>query len=536
MSTSIRSPVLLVVLSALLLALCLSSVTSAPSPALWRHVGRANDLSAPIRLTIGIKQRNVPTLLRTLTAVSSPSSPTYRQHLSFSDLNRLMAPTAASVASVTQWLTAAGIPSSAIQRTVNGEWLSVDTTVQMAESLLSTQYHLYRHTQVDAQVLRCDSYTLPADVRDAIDVIGPTTRFPAYHTPSARHLPDLTRKAGGAGKAGVYSVDGEEANAAPAPPSADPCSPYSITPACIRAAYGLGNTSVTGNTSTGAVNGFLEEYISVKDLDTFFTKFDSSQVGRRPTIIGPNDASSPGVEASLDIQYMMALAHGANVTFWYTAGRQPKNPENEPFLVWLMNLANSTAPPLVISTSYGDDEPSVDFDYGTRCNTEFAKAGARGISILFSSGDGGVAGGQSQRCTTFIPTYPAGSPYVTAVGGTRLISGVPLNETSAGFSSGGFSNYWPRPDWQKQAVDDYFNKYGSKFPNSTLFNQTGRGIPDVAAVAENFPIVVSGQTFDVDGTSCSSPTFAAFVVVLNDLLLAAGQDPLGFLNPLGPTQ
>jgi len=48
----------------------------------------------------------------------------------------------------------------------------------------------------------------------------------------------------------------------------------------------------------------------------------------------------------------MSLAHGANVTFWYTAGRQPKNPQNEPFLAWLMDLANTTAPPLVISTSY----------------------------------------------------------------------------------------------------------------------------------------------------------------------------------------
>ena len=36
----------------------------------------------------------------------------------------------------------------------------------------------------------------------------------------------------------------------------------------------------------------------------------------------------------------------------------------------------------------------------------------------------------------------------------------------------------------------------------------------------------------MDGTSCSSPTFAAFVVLLNDQLLKKGEAPLGFLNHL----
>ena len=96
----------------------------------------------------------------------------------------------------------------------------------------------------------------------------------------------------------------------------------------------------------------------------------------------------------------------------------------------------------------------------------------------------------------------------------------------------GFSNYFPRPAYQSVAVDNYFNKYGSNFPSSKLYNQTGRGIPDVAAVGVNFPIVVGGFTYGVDGTSCSSPTFSAIVALLNDLRLNAGKSPLGFLNPL----
>ena len=316
MSTSFRSLAVLALLSAVLLVACLSSVSSAPSPALWRHVGRANDLSAPIRLTIGVKQRNVDALLQTLSAVSTPSSPTYRQHLSLDALNSLLTPHPSSISAITTWLTSAGVAPSSIRRTSNGEWLSVDTTLAVAERLLSAEYHAYRHAQVDGvEVLRCQSYSLPASVRDAIDVIGPTTRFPAYHTPAARLLPALTRQTADKGPAGVYWDGKEEADAVvtdcsdtcpitAAPPRSaqqDPCNPRLIDPDCIRAAYGVGNASVSHNAS-GAVNGFLEQYISLKDLDTFFQKFDPTQVGQRPTIIGPNDETKPGVEASLDIQ------------------------------------------------------------------------------------------------------------------------------------------------------------------------------------------------------------------------------------------
>ena len=46
-----------------------------------------------------------------------------------------------------------------------------------------------------------------------------------------------------------------------------------------------------------------------------------------------------------------------------------------------------------MSVSYGDNEDGVDFAYASRVNVEFQKAGVRGTSVLFSSGDGGVSGG-----------------------------------------------------------------------------------------------------------------------------------------------
>merc|ERR1712195_108427 len=95
--------------------------------------------------------------------------------------------------------------------------------------------------------------------------------------------------------------------------------------------------------------------------------------------------------------------------------------------------------PLVFSTSYGEDENSWSLTAAQRLNTEFMKVGARGISLLYASGDEGA------NCVSgkYVPETPSSSPWVTAVGGTGPASGFPApgSETAIGLSSGGFSDY-----------------------------------------------------------------------------------------------
>merc|ERR1711979_127012 len=99
------------------------------------------------------------------------------------------------------------------------------------------------------------------------------------------------------------------------------------------------------------------------------------------------------------------------------------------------------------------------------------KAGARGISLLYASGDEGAncKGGK------YVPETPSSSPYVTAVGGTQPASGFPSpgSETAIGLSSGGFSDYWPMPSWQKSAVTDYLSQSGLP-QKSRGYNVSGR--------------------------------------------------------------
>jgi len=149
---------------------------------------------------------------------------------------------------------------------------------------------------------------------------------------------------------------------------------------------------------------------------------------------------------------------------------------------------------------------------------------ARGTSILFASGDGGVAATPGEQCSAmFNPTFPS-CPFATLVGATEFVP-----ERGAELSAGGFSNYFAQQSYQATAVNAYLTKLGTQFAGK--FNRTGRAFPDVSAIGQRVEIIVGGSTGLVAGTSCSSPIFASVIGLINDRLLNAGKPVLGFLNP-----
>merc|ERR1719321_1360110 len=113
------------------------------------------------------------------------------------------------------------------------------------------------------------------------------------------------------------------------------------------------------------------------------------------------------------------------------------------------------------------------------------KLGARGVSLLFAAGDQGVYGRTGYgRGGEFHPDFPAASPYITAVGGTDFAKkGVIGEETTWSDGGGGFSDTFAIPDWQKEAVAAYKASPDADLPPAKLWNNTGRGYPDVAALS-----------------------------------------------------
>lgn len=210
-------------------------------------------------------------------------------------------------------------------------------------------------------------------------------------------------------------------------------------------------------------------------------------------------------------------------------------------------------PANVISVSYGETEDQLPPSYQQRQCNEFMKLGLQGVSVLFASGDSGVAGRDSTSSNIclgpnnkiFNPGYPVNCPFITTVGATVLPAGTSTNGSETAVvrfgSGGGFSNIYPQPDYQKAALATYFanhdpgyksyNGNASFGANGGIYNRIGRAYPDVAASGDNGAIFVAGKSSLIGGTSMSSPIFGAILNRINEERIAAGKSTVGFVNP-----
>jgi len=308
-----------------------------------------------------------------------------------------------------------------------------------------------------------------------------------------------------------------------------------ITPTVIRNRYNISSTTVgTNSGNMHAVAEFQAQYYSPADLKQFWTAYvPFAPFQPIAKVVGQNDPSSPGIEASLDTQYIMGVA--PNVTTYFYSLKNFNFWQD--LMTWTGELDNETNPPYVHSVSYGSQGDYPSDAYRARLNTEFQKLGARGLSIIFASGDSGAGceggGFRMKACDcTFFPSFPATCPFVSTIGATRFLSGNsgPEGAVKAFKSGGGFSQYFPTGSFQTAAVASYLSS-GVKMPEACAFNSTGRATPDAAALGDiHFQVVNGGSVIPVGGTSASTPTFSAVITLLNDILLNKQKPVLGYLN------
>ncbi|KAH9923964.1 subtilisin-like protein [Epithele typhae] len=510
----------------------------------WAEIPRGWTLHAPapadymFDMRIGLRQNRFDELVSALYEVSDPAHSRYGQHLSMEQVHELVAPHRDTVDLVEAWLAAHDLDSDSAQRSPAGEWITIRVSVAQAEMMLGNEYNIFRHGESEEYVIRAMNYSLPASLFGHVDLVAPTTYFGTMKSMRATSHINLNAPTINSD----VNVASLLASASSLATVSSGCS-STITPTCLRALYNTASyvPQATDRNTLGVV-GYLNEFANRVDLQTFFSRFRSDAVGSTFTTVlvngGGDDQSTPGVEANLDIQYTEGISFPTPNIYYSTGGSPRFTPDgntptntNEPYLDWLNFILASGKIPQTFTTSYGDDEQTVPEDYALQVCGLFARLGARGSSVMFSSGDNGVGGGNclsndGTKTKKFLPNFPASCPFVTTVGGTIGVS----PEVAVSFSGGGFSNYFTQPTYQSAAVSTFLNSLGSK--NSGLFNKTGRAYPDVAAQGENFQVVIGGSTTSVGGTSASSPTFAAVISLLNDFRLSQGKSPLGFLNPL----
>merc|ERR1712166_159181 len=240
--------------------------------------------------------------------------------------------------------------------------------------------------------------------------------------------------------------------------------------------------------------------------------------------VGKNE-NTAGIESELDIEFIGAISNPIPLAVWYSAEYS--------LLAWVQSVASNSAPGYIHSVSYGNDErQQTSTAYMQQVNTQFMQAGAKGISILFASGDQGVWG-RSGHGSKFNPDFPGASPYITTVGGTDFATYDIGDETAWDAGGGGFSDTFAQPSWQADAVKGYLASPDAALPPASFYNASGRAYPDVAALGcQKTPYCVasSGRFQGVAGTSASCPVVAGIFGLLNNARLAAG-NPQSFHLP-----
>ncbi|KAI0371039.1 family S53 protease [Pilatotrama ljubarskyi] len=470
--------------------------------------------NSTLSLQLALVPSNLTGLHKTLHDVSDPASPLYGQHLSKQEAASFVAPKPESLVAVNAWLAEHGIEATAI--TPAGDWLSFSTSVETAAQLLNAEFSRFVHQKTGKTSIRTLSYSIPADLKDHVDLVHPTISF--FEPRSATPVLQAAR----------LSTEKRAAPAGTATVPAACASPTPIRPQCLQELYGIPSALAKSRSNHLAVVGYNNNPANLADLRTFLTDIrpdlNPSTTFTLFTVDGgsnPQNASLSTGETNFDTQYTVGLASGVPIDFIAVA------PESghDPWLDTATFLLNEESPPHVVTTSYAEAEDNVSRTYAMNiCNNLYAQLGARGTSLLFASGDGGVGHGD---CTTFVPTFPNHCPFVTSVGATTGFA----PETAASFSSGGFSNYFARPGYQNASVLNYLSALGSA-EYAGLYNRTGRGFPDVSAQGVKVEYILQGTKFLFSGTSCASPIFASVVALLNDERITAGKSPLGFLNML----
>jgi hypothetical protein len=342
--------------------------------------------------------------------------------------------------------------------------------------------------------------------------------------------------------------------------------PTGYTPAQQRQAYGLGNLNDKGytNRGKGQVIVIVDAYHApnarrdlihfaremrtlpgVKNLGKYFkTRFHQVFAnGHRP--VYNEDWNG---EAILDIQWAHAIAPEAKIILV----ESDSNAFGDIMQaidkgVDILNRSRHRGGSISLSLGSDFDQP-----FQEALNSVFASEQARNISFIVAAGDTGG-----------VPSFPATSPHVTAIGGTTLYlddfgNRVPGNQIAVTNPLTGLLDYsgdvdcvdmlipgGERPWWQLGQI--YPVGIGGGGGPSNIFPTPayqenrgiptiGRGTPDISLNADPRTGVSvwnsrgsGGQSgwFTVGGTSAGAPQFAAMVALVNQLRVINNKKVVG---------
>jgi kumamolisin len=497
---------------------------------------KAADPAEQVELSIYARRNAHPQAIKHDVAAENLKLPSQRHYLTDEEFNRTYGADQKDLDKIASWARECGL--QVVETSIAKRSVRVKGSIGDINKAFGTQLNEYAHAKTGRFRGREGELHVPGDLLDVIDgVFGLDTR--KVGRPRYRHSRFSSVPLPAAPRAHAARA----AAASPANPF-----PGSFYPTDLAALYDYPpNTSGSGqNIAVFAFNGTDPDPrggYNLSALQTYFQRLG----GTAPTITdvvvtGPGNDPGPDTKASgnrgdstgevmLDMCVVGAAAPGAKIFMYFTEFT------SKGWVDALHQAITDQNDISVISISYGNPESDPQSAWtamGVRVvNTAMEAAAAKGITILVAAGDDGSSDGIGSQANV---DFPASSPNVMAVGGTKLVatgatppaiaSEIVWNEVNLGegATGGGISAIFTKPTWQNGV---------NVPPSSNPPHKIGRGVPDVAAVGDPETGVVvmhiDGKKLDmIGGTSASAPLWAALVARLNEGLKAR----CGDLNPL----
>jgi uncharacterized repeat protein (TIGR03803 family) len=448
--------------------------------------------------------RNQESLTNLLEQLYDPTSPQYRHYLSSEQFAEKFGPTKQDYEAVIVYAKAQGLAVTATHS--NRTLLDVSGSVADIERVFHVTMHTYQHP-TESRTFHAPDVEPSFDLGVRVLHISGLDDFGRPHSMVRRKAPGVNRL--GAGVGGSGPGGGFLGND-------------------FRAAYVPG-VALTGAGQSVALVEFDGYYTS--DITNYESLAGLPNVPLRNVLIDGFDgaAGQLNLEVALDIEMAISMAPGLSSVIVY------EGPLSTTFNDVFNRIATDNLARQISCSWYG---------LWNQANDQiFKQYAAQGQSFFEISGDFD-AYPSSYLAATGWPggiAPPTDNPYATIVGGTELNTSGPggawvsesvwnlgyfvgepysADSYSVG-SSGGISPTYSIPSWQ-QGISMTAN-HGST---------SQRNLPDVAMVADNIWLLCNnGDSLAVWGTSASTPLWAGFTALANQLAEAHGQPPVGFINP-----
>jgi subtilase family serine protease len=277
---------------------------------------------------------------------------------------------------------------------------------------------------------------------------------------------------------------------------ADLATIYDFNPQFTKGTTGKGQTIVVIEDTNLYSSADWTNFRSLLGLSQYTT--GSLKTEQPAPSSGANNCLSPGVnsddeEAILDAEWASAAAPGAAIVVASCANTITTSG----LYIAQQNLANSSAPPAIVSLSYGQCEAENGASFNASQNLLYQQSVAEGTSIFVAAGDEGAAScdaGETNATHGIGVSGYASTQYNVAVGGTDfsdVYSGTTNQYWSSTNSStyGSALSYIPEIPWNDSCAGALL---ASSMGYSTVYG-TGSFCNTSAAVQDGFVVVAGGS-------------------------------------------